>query len=108
MKILTSVMGSVLGAITVAITLPMIDAYGAAVTYLLCAALIWISYGYVLVPIKRQLDLLITNSDSGLYYLIKYGDKMRAGVDITVENNSKLPDCTMTTLNISSLQYWNM
>jgi len=72
-----NVMGSVLGAITVAVTLTMIDAYGAAVMYLLCAVLIWISYG-------------------GLYYIIKYGDKMRAGIDIgssAVENNSKLPDC---------------
>ena len=37
-------------------------------------------------------------SDSGLYYIIKYGDQMRAGIDIgclAVENNSKLPDdCT--------------
>ena len=40
-------MCSVLGAMTAAVTLPMIDAYGAAVTYLLCAVLIWISYGYV-------------------------------------------------------------
>ena len=35
-------------------------------------------------------------SDSGLYYIIKYGDEMRAGIDIgssVVENNSKLPDC---------------
>ena len=34
---------------------------------------------------------------SVLCYIIKYGDKMRAGIDIvfsTVENNSKLPDCT--------------
>jgi hypothetical protein len=45
-------MTCVLGAITVAVTLPMIDAYGAAVTYLLCAVLIWISYGYV-VPKKK-------------------------------------------------------
>jgi hypothetical protein len=47
-------MSSVLGAITVAATLPLIDAYGAAVMYLLFAVLIWISYGYVDVPIKRQ------------------------------------------------------
>ena len=51
---MSSVMGSVLGAITVAVTLPMIDAYGAAVTYLLCAVLMWISYGYVVVPKKRK------------------------------------------------------
>ena len=29
-------------------------------------------------------------SDSGLYYMIKYGDQMRAGIDIAIENNSKL------------------
>ena len=47
---LDSLMCSVLAAMMVAIILPMIDAYGAAVTYLLCAILIWISYGYVVVP----------------------------------------------------------
>ena len=92
-------MCSVLAAIAVAVTLPMIDAYGATVTYLLCAILVWISYGYVVVPPKKktQIDLLIMTTDSGLYYIIKYGDKMRAGIDIgslAVENNSKLPDCT--------------
>jgi len=69
---------SVLAAMSVAVALPMIDAYGAAATYLLCTLLIWISYGV-------------------LCYIIKYGDKMRAGIDIvfsTVENNSKLPDST--------------
>ena len=90
-------MCSVLAATTVAITLPVIDAYGAAVTYLLCAVLIWISYGYVIVPQKKRKDSLIMTSNSVLYYLIKYGDQMRAGIDIgslAVENNSKLPDCT--------------
>ena len=36
-------------------------------------------------------------SDSGLYYIIKYGDDMRTGIDIVssaVENNSKFPDYT--------------
>ena len=47
-------MRSVLVAMTVAVTLPMIDAYGAAVMYLLCAILIWISYGYVVVPEKKE------------------------------------------------------
>jgi hypothetical protein len=97
MNFLASVMSAVLGAITVAVTLPMIDAYGAAVMYLLCALLIWISYGYVVVPTERRMDSLIMISDSGLYYLIKYGDEMRAGIDIVssaVENNSKLLDCT--------------
>jgi hypothetical protein len=45
-------MTSVLGAITVAVTLLTIDACAAAVTYLLCAVLICISYGYV-VPKKK-------------------------------------------------------
>ena len=40
-------MGSVLAAMTVAVILPIIDAYGAAVMYLLSAILMWISYGYV-------------------------------------------------------------
>ena len=54
MNFWASVMGSVLGAITVAVMLPMIDAYGAAVMYLLCAVLIWISYGYVVVMKKKK------------------------------------------------------
>ena len=92
-------MCSVLAAMTVAITLPMIDVYGAAVTYLLCAVLIWISYGYVVVPKKKEkrIDSLIMTSDSVLCYIIKYGDQLREGIDIeslAVENNSKLPDCT--------------
>ena len=90
-------MGAVLGAITVAATLPMIDAYGAPVMYLLCALLTWIAYGYVVVPAKRQMDSLIMMSDSGLYYIIKYGDEMRTGIDIVssaVKNNSKFPDYT--------------
>jgi len=58
-----TVMYSVQGAIAIAVMLPMIDAYGVAVSYALCSLLIWISYG-------------------GLYYTIKYGDEMRAWVDI--------------------------
>jgi hypothetical protein len=50
---LASVIRSLLAAMTVAVTLPIIDAYGAAVMYLLCAILIWISYGYVVVPQKK-------------------------------------------------------
>ena len=51
---LDSVMRAVLGATVVAVILPMIDAYGAAMTYLLCAILIWTSYGYVIVPKKTK------------------------------------------------------
>ena len=47
-------MRAVLGATVVAVILPMIDAYGAAMTYLLCAILIWTSYGYVIVPKKTK------------------------------------------------------
>lgn len=47
-------MCSLLAAMCVAVSLPMIDAYGAAVTYLLCALLMWISYGYVVVPKKKK------------------------------------------------------
>jgi hypothetical protein len=52
---------------------------------------------------KKELDSVI--SDSGLYYLIKFGDDMRAGIDIgslAVENNSKLCKLYLwTTLNLS-------
>ena len=38
-----------------------------------------------------------TTTSSGLYYLIKYGDEMRAWIDVgfsKVEDNSKLHLCT--------------
>jgi hypothetical protein len=92
-ELLISLMCAVLAAMTVAITLPMIDAYGAAVMYLLCAVLIWISYGYVVVPERKEKGSLIMTTDSVLCYIIKYGDKMRAGINIgfsAVENSSKL------------------
>ena len=47
-------MFSVLGAMAVAVILPMIDTYGIAVSHVLCAVLIWISYGYVVVPKKTK------------------------------------------------------
>ena len=47
-------MFSVLGAMAVAVILPMIDTCGIAVSHVLCAVLIWISYGYVVVPKKRN------------------------------------------------------
>jgi hypothetical protein len=48
---------------------------------------------------KHQMDSLIVpvTSDIALYYTIKYGDQMRAGIDIgslAAVNNSKFPDCT--------------
>ena len=52
-------MFSVLGAMAIAVILPMIDAYGIAVSYVLCAVLIWISCGYVVVPKKTEMDLLL-------------------------------------------------
>jgi len=66
-----TLMRSIVVAIMVAASLPLIDTYGISVSYLLCAILIWIAFG-------------------GLYYIIKYGDEMRAWIDIgfsTVENN---------------------
>ena len=90
-ELLASIMCCVLAAMTVAITLPMIDAYGSAVMYLLCAVLIWISYGCVVVPTKKQIDSLIIISVSGLYFLIRYGDQTRVGIDIgssAVKNNN--------------------
>ena len=40
---------------------------------------------------RYKIDSLILISGSGLYYLIKHGDEMRAGIDIgfsAVENNN--------------------
>ena len=48
-------MRSVQVAMTVAVILPMIYAYGITVSYILCAVLIWISYGYVIVPEKKKI-----------------------------------------------------
>jgi len=67
-----NVMRSVVVAMSVAVILPMIYTYGIAVSYTLCAVLIWVSCG-------------------GLYYLIHYGDEMREWLDIgfsKVEDNS--------------------
>jgi hypothetical protein len=49
-------MRSVLGAMITAVILPMIDAYGTAVTYLLFALLTWISYGYVCCSENKQME----------------------------------------------------
>ena len=46
-------MYSVQGAMAIAVILPMIDTYGIAFSYLLCAVLIWISYWYVFLSKKK-------------------------------------------------------
>ena len=51
-------MRSILVAMTVAIILPMIYTYGIAVTYTLCAILIWVSYRYVKSFPPKEIDLL--------------------------------------------------
>jgi hypothetical protein len=46
---------------------------------------------FILEKKKLEINLMKMTSDSGLYYMIKYGDKMRAWIDIgfsTVENDS--------------------
>ena len=81
-------MRAVLVALSVAATLPMIDVYGILATHALCAVLVWISFVYVV--LKKITKLLILKFDSGLYYVIKYGDQMRAWVDVefsTAENH---------------------
>ena len=98
-------MRSVVAAMTVAIILPMMYTYGIAVTYTLCAMLIWVSYRYVkpFPPIRNKFVCLMNIFDyttSGLYYLIKNGDQMRAWVDIgfsKIEDNSKPLPCTCST-----------
>jgi len=65
------VLCSSLLALSVAAFLPMINNYGIAITNGMCAVFIWIVFG-------------------GLYCIIKYGEQMRAWMDIgfsTVENN---------------------
>ena len=53
-----SVVRSILVAMTVAIILPMIYTYGIAVTYTLCAILIWVSYRYVKSFPPKEIDFL--------------------------------------------------
>jgi hypothetical protein len=56
---MASVMRSVVVAVTIAASLPMIDTCGIAITYVLCAVLIWISFRYVFVSIKEKKKKLI-------------------------------------------------
>ena len=49
LSFLASSLRSVLVAMAVAVTLPMINSYGIVVTNALCAVLVWISFGYVVV-----------------------------------------------------------
>ena len=51
-------MRSIIVAMTVAIILPMIYTYGIAVTYTLCAILIWVSYRYVKLFPPKEIDRL--------------------------------------------------
>ena len=54
MNSLASLMRSVVVALTIAASLPMMDACGIVVTYALCAVLIWISSGYVFRSEKKE------------------------------------------------------
>jgi hypothetical protein len=89
---LASALRSVLVALAVAVTLPMIDTYGILLTHTLCAVSVWISFVYVVILKRKRKEksLLIITSDSGLGFIIKYGGQMRAWVDVgfsTAENN---------------------
>ena len=54
-ELFASIMRSVVVSISIAASLPMIHAYGTAVTCALCALLIWIFLGYVFVQIRNKL-----------------------------------------------------
>ena len=70
-EFLNSEMFSVLlAAMGVAVILPMIDAYGIAISHVPCAVLIWISYGYVVVSKETKIDLLLMTTNSGLYNMV--------------------------------------
>ena len=86
MKVITlgfSALRSVLVALAVAATLPMINTFGILVTHAVCAVLVWLSFVYVVVLKKKKKgkEKLMT-SYSGLCYIIKYGDQLRAWVDV--------------------------
>ena len=86
--LLFSALRAVLVALAVAATLPMIEAYGILVTHALCAILVWISFVYVVFSLKKKkskiglLIMIFRDIYSGLWYVIKYGDQMRAWVDV--------------------------
>ena len=80
-------MRAVLVALAVAVTLPMIDAYGLLATHALCAILLWMSFVYVVVLKKKKTTKsLIMIFDSGFCCVIKYGEQMRAWVDVGFSN----------------------
>ena len=47
-ELLASALRSALTAMAIAVTLPLIDTYGIAITHALCAVLLWLSFGYVI------------------------------------------------------------
>ena len=84
---MVSALRAVLVALAVAATLPMIDTYGILATNALCAVLVWISFMYVFVSKKEKKEDFTDNDifldlDSGLCYTIKYGEQMRAWIDV--------------------------
>ena len=62
---MVSALRAVLVALSVAATLPMIDVYGILATHALCAALVWISFVYVV--LKKSTKLLILAFDIVCY-----------------------------------------
>ena len=65
-------MRSVVVAMTVAIVLPMIFTYGIAVTYTLCAVLIWVSYWYVVRFLLNYIYILSVVNEHLLILLAGY------------------------------------
>ena len=60
---LYSAFRAVLVAMATAVALPMIDMYGIVITNALCAVLVWLSFGYVIVLKRKKKDL--ANNDIG-------------------------------------------
>ena len=58
-----SALRAVLVALAVAVTLPMIDAYGLLATHALCAILLWMSFVYVVVMKKKKKKNQIADND---------------------------------------------
>ena len=72
LTLLASAFRSVIVALAVAATLPMIDTYGILLTNVLCAVLVWISFVYVVV-LKNKIKIKNKKiADDDIFWIVGY------------------------------------